>query len=256
MADIAALKKLAPANISKDSAKTQERIKELWDPSSKEQKDALKKIANITQAQTIRNIVNSGHISARMALLLAQTFNVSPFYISAETDEAGEYGDALESAFLEQYKPKKAAEKTGKAKKSAAPKQERKKKETKAKPLADAEPGANAAALSAAPEEISPAPKKAAAPKTAKAAKAPKAQKTPKAPKAPKPVEISKPAKPDKVVEAAIKAFKPVGNQKVLSIDLDQEELSLLFDSLVLRADLGQSNAQEKLDKILDIMLA
>ena len=93
------IRKLKQTNISTNSEKTKARVHELWKASSKSQKHAVEKAAGISRA-TIYRVYNTGSISAKLVVPIAQNFNVDPNYLTGKSDIKGECTDALLLDFL------------------------------------------------------------------------------------------------------------------------------------------------------------
>ena len=102
MLDTAQLQQLKRTNISQDPEKTQQRARELWQSLKNKEKQALKDLADVT-SQTIYRIYENGGISARLAIAFAQCLNVSPFYLTGETDARGACSDAVIRELLLKY---------------------------------------------------------------------------------------------------------------------------------------------------------
>jgi len=88
----AQLQQLKRTNISQDSEKTKQRVTELWQGLKIKQKQAIRELADIT-AQPVYRTQETGTISARLALAFAQFLNISPYYLTGEADEPGEFSD-------------------------------------------------------------------------------------------------------------------------------------------------------------------
>lgn len=102
MLDTAQLQQLKRTNISRDPEKTKQRVTELWQGLRIKQKQAIRELADIT-AQPIYRTQDTGTISARLVIAFAQSLGVSPFYLTGEADEPGEYTDAAIRALLLKY---------------------------------------------------------------------------------------------------------------------------------------------------------
>ena len=102
MLDTAQLQQLKRTNISQDPEKTKQRVTALWQGLKIKQKQAIRELADIT-AQPIYRTQDTGTISARLAIAFAQSLNVSPFYLTGEVDEPGEYTDAAIRELLLKY---------------------------------------------------------------------------------------------------------------------------------------------------------
>jgi len=94
MLSTAQLQQLKRTNISKNPEKTKQRVTELWQGLKIKQKQAIRELAGIT-AQPIYRTQETGTISARLTLAIAQSLGVSPLYITGEVDEPGECTEAL-----------------------------------------------------------------------------------------------------------------------------------------------------------------
>jgi len=98
----AQLQQLKRTNISVDGEKTRQRTEELWKGLKIKQKQAVKELADIS-FQTIYRVYNTGGISIKTALALAQELNVSPYYLTGETDEPGAFSDGAMLELLQKY---------------------------------------------------------------------------------------------------------------------------------------------------------
>jgi hypothetical protein len=83
---------LKRVNISVSPEKTKLRFEEIFKPARIKQKQAVRELAGVT-SQVAHNIYNTGNISAKMAIAVSQTLNVSPFYLTGEADEPGAFSD-------------------------------------------------------------------------------------------------------------------------------------------------------------------
>jgi len=102
MLNTAQLEQLKRTNISQDAEKTKLRITELWQGLKIKQKQAIRELAGIT-AQPIYRTQETGTISAKVVLAIAQTLNINPFYLTGETDEPGECAEAAVRELLLKY---------------------------------------------------------------------------------------------------------------------------------------------------------
>ena len=92
MLDANFIQKLKQTNISIDGAKTKERVEKLWKVAATEQKEAILELAGVIAA-TIYRVYRTGSISAKLAVPLAQTLNVNPFFLTGQEDKPGEFSD-------------------------------------------------------------------------------------------------------------------------------------------------------------------
>ncbi|MCL2494859.1 MAG: hypothetical protein FWE98_04290 [Oscillospiraceae bacterium] len=90
----AQLQQLKRTNISIDAEKTKQRVTELWQSLRIKQKQAIRKLADIT-AQPIYRTMEVGNMSAKIVVAFAQALNINPLYLTGEADEPGECTDAL-----------------------------------------------------------------------------------------------------------------------------------------------------------------
>jgi len=111
MFDAAFIQQLKQTNISIDDEKTKERVKELWNTTSKEEKQTIESLAAVARA-TVYRIYTTGSISAKLAVAIAQTLNINPYFLTGEADEQGECTDELLDDLLKKhgYEKKLAAE--------------------------------------------------------------------------------------------------------------------------------------------------
>lgn len=93
------IKKLKQTNITNDPEKTKVRVHELWKASSKAQKHAVEEAAGISRA-TIYRVYNTGSISAKLVVPMAQNFNVDPNYLTGGSNAKGECTEELLLEFL------------------------------------------------------------------------------------------------------------------------------------------------------------
>jgi hypothetical protein len=90
---------LKRSNVSKDTAKTKERVKADFLSSMSKQKKAIDELSGLKRTSIYR-VFREGAVSAKIVLSMAQVLNVSPFYYTGEVDEKGECTDAVLHAFL------------------------------------------------------------------------------------------------------------------------------------------------------------
>jgi len=111
MFDAELIQQLKQTNISIDGEKTKERVKELWNTTSKEEKQTIESLAGVARA-TVYRIYSTGSISAKLAVAIAQTLNVNPYFLTGEADEQEECTDELLEDLLKKhgYEKKLAAD--------------------------------------------------------------------------------------------------------------------------------------------------
>ena len=99
MYDANFIQQLKQSNTSKDAEKTMARVKQLWSAASSIDKRTVEELAGVAKT-TVYRIYNTGSISAKLAVPIAQVLNVNPFYLTGEADEAGECSDELLREYL------------------------------------------------------------------------------------------------------------------------------------------------------------
>jgi len=130
------IQSLKQTNISIDGEKTKSRVEMLWKAAKSTQKQEIRDLASVAAA-TVYRIYNTGSVSAKLAIAFAQVLNISPFYLTGEADEPGEFAEADLLRLLEQQGYKKLlAEIAPPAEQAEKPKR---KYTRKPKPQADAE---------------------------------------------------------------------------------------------------------------------
>ena len=93
------IKKLKQTNISANEDKTRVRVRDLWKISSKAKKHAVEETAGISRA-TIYRVYNTGSISAKLVVPMAQNFNVDPNFLIGKIDRPGECTEEILVDFL------------------------------------------------------------------------------------------------------------------------------------------------------------
>jgi len=93
------LKSLKRVNVSKDSDKTKERIRQDFKSASKAEKNAILELSG-QGVNSIYRIYAIGTITARVVLSFAQILNVNPLYYTGEADERGAFEKEQVLGFL------------------------------------------------------------------------------------------------------------------------------------------------------------
>lgn len=73
-------------NVSKDGEKTKQRVKQLWMSLEKSSREEILASADLKK-YTIQRTYTNGNISAKLAVVMAQILNISPYYLTGEIDE-------------------------------------------------------------------------------------------------------------------------------------------------------------------------
>lgn len=90
-------------DVSKNQDITKERFEKLWKGASNKTKNQAVKVGGYKDTRTFTNAKGSGHLSVRMVVSLAITFDVDPFYLTAEKDTAGKLTEENLNQFLEAH---------------------------------------------------------------------------------------------------------------------------------------------------------
>ena len=91
--------RLSKKNISKDGEKTKQRVADVWKSASKKEKAKVKNLASNIYT-TIKNITETGTITAKAVISLSYVLNINPFYLTGETDKHGNCSDDLLTELL------------------------------------------------------------------------------------------------------------------------------------------------------------
>ncbi len=107
---------LKKSNVSVDGEKTKQRVEALWKGAKREQKAQILALADVVRA-TLYRVYETGGISAKLVVAMAQILDVSPSYLTGASDsptrdlENGECTDAVIAAFLNEKGYQKLVEK-------------------------------------------------------------------------------------------------------------------------------------------------
>ncbi|MDR1669061.1 MAG: hypothetical protein LBR76_03810 [Oscillospiraceae bacterium] len=101
---------LKQVNVSQDKDKTTERVRDAFFPASRKDKHDIEKLSG-QKRTSIYRVAKTGSISAKIALPMAEILNISPYWLTGESDEAEPCSDALVLKFLDDrgYKLEKVA---------------------------------------------------------------------------------------------------------------------------------------------------
>lgn len=94
------LASLKQVNISHDREKTIERVRNAFFPASRKDKQEIEKLSG-QKRTSIYRVAKTGSISAKIALSMAEVLNISPYWLSGESDLQEPCSDALVQSFLE-----------------------------------------------------------------------------------------------------------------------------------------------------------
>ena len=93
------MKRLKQVNISKDAEKTKQRASEAWKTASKTEQKSIMELTDLSRA-SIQRSYKTGHISAKIVIAMAQTFNLDPLYFTGVSDEKTACSDEQIRVFL------------------------------------------------------------------------------------------------------------------------------------------------------------
>jgi len=93
------IKKMKQNNVSVNSDLTKQRTKDVLKTATRQQKNDIDALAGLKRV-SINRVYNTGSISAKIAVAIAQTLNIDPAYLTGETTERGECNDLVLDSFL------------------------------------------------------------------------------------------------------------------------------------------------------------
>jgi len=103
---------LKRGNVSKDTEKTKQRVKDDFMAASRSKRKALEEMSGLTRA-SIHRAYKTGSLNARLALSLAIVLNVTPHYYTGEQDIRQPLQDAFIYLFLQKLGYKKLLKEMG-----------------------------------------------------------------------------------------------------------------------------------------------
>ena len=145
-----AIQSLKKNNISRDAEKTMQRLRAIWQPLAKAQREEILSLADIKKV-SIERAYKTGGVSAKVIIAIAQVLNLDPLYFTGESDEQGTFDAEAVISYLAalgydigKSDISKKAKSQARAANPTAPKRGRKPKSTSAEPInaepTDAEP--------------------------------------------------------------------------------------------------------------------
>ncbi|MDR1754122.1 MAG: hypothetical protein LBR74_04355 [Eubacterium sp.] len=105
MVTVRQLEKLKKISISVDIEKSRLRIPEAFKSATKIQKDEIKALTGFS-SNTFYNISKSGAATPKVVISLAQILNISPYYLTGESDDIKPIGDEGLNQFLKKCNAK------------------------------------------------------------------------------------------------------------------------------------------------------
>jgi hypothetical protein len=94
---------LKQGSVSANKPKTMVRVRELWSSQSNAKKRQLMEDGDFRRP-TVHRAYQTGSISARVVIALAQTLDVDPLYITGETDTRGHFSNQKLIQLLNNHK--------------------------------------------------------------------------------------------------------------------------------------------------------
>jgi hypothetical protein len=98
----AAIQKMKQSNISVDGEKTKRHLSLCWKAASKKDQETIMELAGVARS-TIHRAYRTGGVSAKLAVAMAQTLNIDPFYLTGASDQPGSCTDELMLLFLQTH---------------------------------------------------------------------------------------------------------------------------------------------------------
>jgi hypothetical protein len=96
------IERLKQVNVSKDKDKTAERVKSVFGSATRKQKAAIEKLSG-QKRTSIYRVFKTGSLNAKILLPIAKTLNISPLYLTGESDDIGKCSDAQILSFLDAH---------------------------------------------------------------------------------------------------------------------------------------------------------
>ena len=97
------IQKLKQNNISADVEKTKKHMSQVWKAASRQDQDKILALAGVARS-TVHRVYRKGGISAKLAMAMAQTLDINPFYLTGAADEPGSCTNELIAVFLSAHK--------------------------------------------------------------------------------------------------------------------------------------------------------
>jgi hypothetical protein len=95
--------KMKQIGVGKDSEKIKERLKAIWLPLKRPQREEILELAGLSKHAASSSYEN-GSISLKLTLAVAQTQQINPYYLTGESDEKDDYSDEVVKQFLTDHK--------------------------------------------------------------------------------------------------------------------------------------------------------
>jgi hypothetical protein len=89
--------------VGKDSEKIKERLKAIWLPLKKPQREEILTLAGLSKHAASSSYEN-GSISLKLTLAVAQTQQINPYYLTGESDDKDDYSEDVVKKFLTEHK--------------------------------------------------------------------------------------------------------------------------------------------------------
>lgn len=86
------IQQLKQVNISVDGEKTKERVSALWKGAGKAEREAILSLSGLSKP-SVERVYKTGSISLKLVIPIAQTLNISPYYLTGESDGLSECTD-------------------------------------------------------------------------------------------------------------------------------------------------------------------
>lgn len=119
------IQQLKKVNISIDGEKTKQRLYDLWKSAPGEEREAIMLLSGLAKV-SVQRAYKTGAISIKLVIATAQTLNVSPYYLTGESDVSGECTDEQLKGLLNAhgYEGLFSTTLSGKGRKKRAPQKE------------------------------------------------------------------------------------------------------------------------------------
>jgi predicted membrane-bound mannosyltransferase len=95
--------KMKQIGVGKDSEKIKERLKAVWLPLKRPQREEILTLAGLSKHAASSSYEN-GSISLKLTLAVAQTQQINPYYLTGASDDKDDYSEEVVKQFLTEHK--------------------------------------------------------------------------------------------------------------------------------------------------------
>jgi len=118
------IQSLKQVNVSENAEKTAERLRAIWSPLPKPERDKILALSDLKKS-AIERAYKTGNASAKIIAAVSQVVGADPYYLAGKSDEQRPFDDALLVQFLTDLKYEVGVGGTTKRKKTASKRKEK-----------------------------------------------------------------------------------------------------------------------------------